>query len=537
MAHAQWARIVASVQPFDIHLVEEASDGLAQALRRSGTEVRLSRSPRKRALTAAAGQAEEWLGRGVRVVIRGESGSLGDRNDDIPLVLFSRGELSFLDRPAAAVLNSRKPKKITPHDAWLRHTVILARYALGERLPLISSYGAVPYALVTFLGRGSPLITVCPEVLPCMQPRGSRNRFFQENAGLFLTRSTLFLSPFLPGQPLSRATRLTERDRVVGALAEVLLVADVRSGGNMETVLEEARKKGKLIVRGATAIESISAKKALQREPHGPRQKCGDTLCESAPGSRDEQVLGPSATKPKPSCACADGYSRQCPSAAEELPAGSRSVVSEVPDGVSFLVHYTRGCPGPWPGQTPGKYLKSLVESAPDAAHTAFDTLRRILEERLIRGSHRLTRGTTPIVSFTDYMPEELSKLPRWRTGLVRTWFEPYGIGLRREPLLRLGVERVVYGDESVYGALSPERKHLFQLFIPSGKDWSAEREWRLKGNLHLDDFGRGDVLVMVQTVAEAAILMREFDFPVRLSGGFGRSPAGLPAETGCAGK
>ncbi len=536
-AHSEWARIVAGVQPFDIHSVGEAADGLTEALRRSGTEVRLSRPPRESALTTAARRADEWIRQGVRLVTKGEIGSLGDRSDDFPPILFFRGDLSFLERPAASILNSRKPKKITPHDAWLRNTVRLARYALGERFPLISSYGTVPYALVTFLSRGFPLIAVCPEVLPFMRPRGSRNRFFQENAGLFLTRSTLFLSPFLPGQPVSRPTRLAERDRLVGVLAEVLLVADVRSGGNMEAVLEQARKKGKRIVRGDETIKAVPENRALPWRPHPPGRPPGGTPGESASRSPDGQVLGGSATKPEQLCACADGYSRQRPSAAEELPADSRSAVREVPAGVSFLVHYTRGCPGPWPGQTPGKYCKSLVDGAPDGAHTAFDTLRRILGERLIRGSNRLTRGSTLVVSFTDCMPEELAKLPRWRTGLVRTWFEPYGIGIRREPLLRLGVERVVYGDESVYGAMSPEKKHLFQLFIPSGKDWSAEREWRLKGNLHLDDFGRGDVLVMVQTEAEAAILLREFDVPVHLCGGLGTSPAGLPAETGGAGK
>lgn len=537
MAHTQWAPVVASVKPFDIHSVGEASDGLAEALRCSGTEVLLSRSPRESALKAAASQAEEWIRQGVRVVKRGDGGSLGNEDDRFPLILFSRGDLSLLDRPAAAVLNSRKPKKITPNDAWLRDTVKLARYALDENLSLVSSYGTAQYALVTFLGRGSSLIAVCPEVLPFMQPRSHRCRFFRENAGLFLTRNTLFLSPFLPGRPLSRATRAAERDQLIGALAEVLLVADIRSGGNMEAVLEQARTKGKRIIGGGEVIKAVSKVRISQRGPEVPRPTQGSTRCDSAFRPGEEQTSEFLATDPRRSFARVIEDSQEHALEAEELPFGRRSVVGEVPGGGLFLVHYTRGCQGPWPGQTPGKYFKSLVETTPDAAHTAFDTLRRILREQLIRGSHRLTRGSTPVVSFTDCMPEELAMLPRWRTGLVRTWFEPYGIAIRRERLLRLGVERVVYGDESVYGAMAPEKKHLFQFFKPSGKDWSAEREWRLKGNLRLDGFDSSDLIVIVRTEAEAAVLAREYEFPVGLSGGFGTCPSGLQSETGGAGK
>lgn len=530
IAHPAWARIIAGVRPFDIHSPRESAEGLTEALRCSNTEAPPPRPPRKRAQAAAALLAEAWLAQGVEVVTKQDIGLGADIGADLPPILFSCGDRSLLDGPAAAVLNSRKPRKITPHDAWVLETVRLARYALAERFRLISSYGTVPYGLVSILSKGSPLIAVCPDCLPFMQSRDHLKRFFQDNGGLFLTKRTLFLSPFLPGHRLSRQSRYAERDRLVGALAAVLLVADVRSGGNMEAMLLRARSMGKRVVENEpefferTPGVSARPRQTVSRRPPDAHRGLDCTPRESdraqapriAPG-----VEGP-ARSDSPATGCVSQYP----------PAGRDLEFEKISESRPMLVHYTRACPGPWPGQTPAAYLRSLIDGALDAGHSAFDTLRRILRERLIRGSSRLTRGNRPVVSFTECMPEKLTDLVRWRTGLVRKWFEPYGIGIRFRTLRALGVEKVIYGDEKVYRELVEEKKHLFQLCRPSGQDWSVEREWRLDGSLNLAGLGTEDLIVIVQTDTEAAVIRQEFGARVvraTIRGGLAASEAGIP--------
>lgn len=484
LPHPAWARIITAARPFDIHSPKEAAEGLAEAFHVSGTGASLSGISNGR-LAAVSSLADAWLGQGVGIVTKEDMAVREDLGEDFPPILFSRGDRSLLDRPAATVLNSRKPKTVTSSDPWLLRTVSFARYARGRGLSLISSYGSVTYGLLTFLGKGAPLIAVCPDALPFMESPNVRRRFFQDNAGLFLTRKTLFLSSFLPGLQLSRPSRFAERDRLVGALAAVLLVAEVKTGGNMGHVLQRARQANKPIIGEETSAEG-----------------------------RKSGVLG---IKPV-SYSLRRTYLRTGP--LNPTPHLSRSGCPEGDTGsVGMLVHYTRACPGPWPGQTPAAYFRSLVNGASDSSHTAFDALRRILREQLIRGSTRLTRGRTPVVSFTERLPDELADLAQWRTGLIRTWFEPYGIGISKASLLASGVDRVVYGDDRVYRDLPEERKHLFQLWKPSGKDWSLEREWRLKGSFHLSGIPGKDFIVIVQTRIEADIIQRDFAVPVISSG------------------
>ena len=56
----------------------------------------------------------------------------------------------------------------------------------------------------------------------------------------------------------------------------------------------------------------------------------------------------------------------------------------------NYLFHYTRACPGPWPGQAYHEYLADLLDGRSLSGHSAFDTLIRIMEERLIRAGSRI---------------------------------------------------------------------------------------------------------------------------------------------------
>jgi hypothetical protein len=180
-----------------------------------------------------------------------------------------------------------------------------------------------------------------------------------------------------------------------------------------------------------------------------------------------------------------------------------------------YLYHYTRPCPGPWPGQSYRNYLDSLLEGERACGHNALDTLERILGESRIRGSRRLVRGVDAVVSWTSRPPRDLTELRRWNRGLMRWTFEPYGIAVLRRELRQLGAKPAVYGSARLYQELSPEERYRFQLRGSKGMSWKLEREWRLLGDLALHE--DMDAFVFVPTAADAEELERRGQtiFPV----------------------
>ena len=173
-----------------------------------------------------------------------------------------------------------------------------------------------------------------------------------------------------------------------------------------------------------------------------------------------------------------------------------------------YLCHYTRPCPGPWPGQSHRDYLDSLLKGEASCGHNALDTLERILREGRIRGSHRLVRGVDAVVSWTSRPPWDLGKMRRWNRGLMRWTFEPYGIAVNRRDLRRLGAKPAVYGPTRLYQELSPEERYRFQLQGSTGMSWKLEREWRLLGDLALAE--EMDAFVFVPEEADAEQLIRQ---------------------------
>lgn len=200
----------------------------------------------------------------------------------------------------------------------------------------------------------------------------------------------------------------------------------------------------------------------------------------------------------------------------EPFPLSQKNVVLETHvqpsvDLSGYLFHYVRSCPGPWPGQTIADYCRSLAEGSPESRHTAFDSLQRILSEGTTRGSNRLTRGPLPVVSFTERPPGELEAIIRWRPGLIRWSFEPYGIGVPKEILGKLGARPVIYGDEGALGRLNKDERLFFQFRKTDGADWSGEKEWRLIGDLDLGLISPERLLVLVPSVHEAQVIEARF--------------------------
>jgi len=391
--------------------------------------------------------------------------------DPPPPLFFAWGDRTVLDRPRAAVLNSRKPRLIRPNDRWLLATKSLTRRAMAEGYAILASLGLNHYELVAFLAAEAdhPLVIVCDDLLPQMRPDKKRAEFFDQFRSLAQTRLLLWLSPFSPGRLPPKNQRQPWRDACLVGLADKIFAAEIRSGGHMEKLIGQALKN-------QTPVE-IFRPKLFDRATAGNQR-----LLELGALSRPEEdsvTAAPQAAHP-----------HSPPSKAGLIRPGLENEI--------FLFHFTRACPGPWPGQDLKDYYQALIRGDPDAGHTAFDTLRRILDQGLIRAGSRLTRGNRPVVSFTACGLEELAGLVRWNPALIRWTLEPYGLALPRRTLMELGAAPVLYGGEDLWAGLPPEKRFLFQLHRPPKTDWSGEKEWRLAGDLSLKAFGKNQVKVIV---------------------------------------
>jgi len=246
------SRVISCAGSFNTRTEIEAIEGLLEAFHRADVPV-----PPKRflysAFPKAAVQAQKWIEQGIGAIVStGLDVSVTERRAFPPL-LFTKGDPSLLREPIAAVFNSRKPRGAAPDDVWIIAARSLVGFALKQGYTLASSYGNTAYSLTACLAKGFPTIIVCYDVLPFMEDDFCLSEFLSCWEDLFDWGHTLFVSSFPPGTKRAPAVRSGVRDHVVAALASVLLVADVRPGGNMALVIETARRRGTLIGSSSTA--------------------------------------------------------------------------------------------------------------------------------------------------------------------------------------------------------------------------------------------------------------------------------------------
>ena len=428
--------------------------------------------------------AEGWLSKGIGVHVTPTHPKFGYCANPAK-VIFTSGPLNLLDNPSAMLLNSRPERKVRPDSPWLKKTVKLTKDAIARKWTLVSGYGPIPYLVVSWLAKGSGLIVVCDGPLPFMGPADIQEKFETEFSEIFDMENTLFLSGFSPGILPKPKLRWMIRDEMAGAIAEILLPCSVRPKGNMSRILESAKCRGKTIIDES-------------------ENTCNPCRCSKdclAPGLKKDfqrvSVIAPVIHNDMGS----DNSSVVKAQWSED------SFVSEVRlrnsvDGM--LIHYTRACSGPWPGQSWAAYLSDLICNNPGAAHDAVDTLIRIVIEKKIRATGTWTRGSTPVVSFTEAEPELFGSIQKWRRGLMRHTFEPYGIAFSKKALLDKGLKKVIYGSDADFKTVPRDSKAFFQLSSSSCNDWTTEKEWRVLGDLDFERMNPSDWLVITPDIQGA---------------------------------
>ncbi len=176
-------------------------------------------------------------------------------------------------------------------------------------------------------------------------------------------------------------------------------------------------------------------------------------------------------------------------------------IVAELPPG-EFLIHCTRPQTGPWPDQDENRFLDDLIFQSGPNAFSVEASLTRILAMGCLHATNRLTRSDRKVVCFTEVQFNQLPSLKTFRPHLSRWDFLSVGIAIRKTSLQSAGAEPVIYGDESTWSSLSETERPFFQVATTQTKSgntisWNDEKEWRIVGDLNLDQFGAGEIFAI----------------------------------------
>lgn len=173
-----------------------------------------------------------------------------------------------------------------------------------------------------------------------------------------------------------------------------------------------------------------------------------------------------------------------------------RGSVRITPPPGEWLVHCTRRAGGRWVDQTDDQYRAAMLDRTDDGSdRNAIDALSRILKQGRLFGSAISSSHRHKVVCFSARRIDELLLGRTFRSHLSRWDYEPYGLMIRRDAAQRAGLQGVIYGEPADRQALEPPDQYRFH---PVGKthDWTAEKEWRFRGDLLLKEFRNDEIRV-----------------------------------------
>jgi hypothetical protein len=275
--------------------------------------------------------------------------------------------------------------------------------------------------------------------------------FFSEQFGILSTRADWrFIEA--GSHRGNRGEFQKSRDESIIGAADVYYPVSLRPDGNLDRLLKAKS------LRGKTAIDSFRLTDAPSRK------SCKITL--------DPKELNPNIDRVLENC----------------------------------LIHWTRACNGPWPGEKASDYYKAVIDSDSKYPRDGLETLKRILEEKRLRASPRHYRKNLSVVAFSALKPSEAIRLMKWRARYRQMTFEPYGVAIQKEYALQLGVREVLYGSAEMFDCLGKEEQPYFQNIGKIGY-WKPENEYRHLGDVELQSLPDDVLFAVVWKKEEAASL------------------------------
>lgn len=358
------------------------------------------------------------------------------------------GNKDILKRKLTVILNSSQSKTPCGQDGWVISTRKAVDDLLDDGHTLITSTGLITWELVLYLvaARNGMQVIVSPYI-----GEDDGQTTFQTTIHEFGLDENMTAMVFVTPDPASKRPKATwpKRDKAAINLSKVMVPVSIRPGGKIERLLRLSRAGRKTISEYEVPHERSRIRPpGYEKETISIDMKCRD-----------------------------------------------------------YITHWTRTHHGPWPGQKRREFYKSLIESRDMYPNSAFNTIRRIAREGMIRASSKRLRAGVEAVSFTESTPQEVLAKMRWLPKRVNWNFEPYGIAIGKKEAQRMGIRPVIYGGDEDYKILSESNRPYFQSRGRNDVDWSSEEEWRFLGDLDLSSIPVDDLLFLVHSENEASQL------------------------------
>jgi hypothetical protein len=354
------------------------------------------------------------------------------------------GDKTLLTRHTASILNSRQSKYPTGSEEWIRATHDAAVSVANKDMTLLSGLGMKTWEFAIWAtGQALGWIAILVPI-----PENSSIEVAHRACQKVVTDFELLMShcciiPYFESTGNSGKKLWHTRDNWIIEHSDILFPVSIRDKGSLET-----------------AISSPAISKKV------------DPTFKIKYAPRKESFNSPPD------------------------PVVSRSLLQDIE--WNYMTHWTRISAEPWPGETRYRFYSDLNKSGKKFPRSGFDTLKNILLEKLIRGSSRYIAMKTDMVSFTSLHPSDMIPLMKWRKRYVRPSFEPFGIAIKRSILEKMGAQKVIYGDPDDRKLLPLAKRLYFQPRTSKNAVWSNESEWRIKGDLDLNQIKNDDILLLV---------------------------------------
>ncbi|MBD3322592.1 MAG: hypothetical protein GF350_15935 [Chitinivibrionales bacterium] len=357
-------------------------------------------------------------------------------------------------KSTAAILLSRQPLRPCAQTGWVKKVVDAVAWIKENNLQLLTSVGMQTWELQIAAALREKLSFTCIVPAPDREMFEKKSIYVQQQFDLF--RKPVRIVPLVPegiGQEIQSLPAL--RDRALVAEADILVPVSIRTRGGMEQLLHRSAESGKPVI-DRFRIEY-------------------------------EKRTGPVH------------YHVQ----------GSHVSESIVQCDIPYSIHWTRSSNTAWPTERKLDYYNDILDSE-RYPRSAFFSLRNILEYKLICATSKHMQDKIPTVSFSDIPPVEIIPLMRWRARYRMMSFEPYGIGIKKEHALKLGIKPVIYYSRKNVPSVEKENHYLLQ---SRGEitDWRQEREYRFKGDFGLHAISKKYLACFCYTASEARAIEKDF--------------------------
>lgn len=357
----------------------------------------------------------------------------------------------------AAILLSRQSLRPNGQTPWVKQVVAAVAWLKKNNYGLTGSTGLQTWELLTAMAAREklPLRLFVPLADPEEFPTECDSLTFQFDLDPELTE---LIPVYGSDKPPSPTSLMVRRDRLVVKQADLLVPVSVREDGGMANLLTVA--------------------KAFGRDIH-----------------RDFEIRHEERNDPL------------------SFDFKGHPINPELKDfEESFVIHWTRGTNGPWPGERLADLYADILASS-SWPRSGLATLQRIAQHQRIVASYRHMPAGTATVSFSKLSPMEAVPLMTWRSRYRQMSFEPYGIGFKEAVAESSGIRPVIYTDGTVDSA------HVEDRWLRQGKgkitDWRQEKEYRIRGDFSFGGMSDKDIALFCKNPGEAEELRARFPYRV----------------------